>query len=47
LDRLGNEVEHSFTDPEVYYRPWTQYAMQIRILKKAQRAMRENVLLQV
>jgi hypothetical protein len=27
LDRLGNEVEHSFTDPEIYYRPWTRYAM--------------------
>jgi len=27
LDRLGNEVEHSFTDPEVYFKPWTQYAM--------------------
>jgi hypothetical protein len=27
LDRLGNEVEHSFTDPEIYYKPWTQYSM--------------------
>jgi hypothetical protein len=27
LDRLGNEVEHSFTDPELYYKPQTQYAM--------------------
>jgi hypothetical protein len=27
LDRLGNEVEHSFTDPEIYYKPQTQYAM--------------------
>jgi hypothetical protein len=27
LDKLGNEVEHSFTDPETYYKPWTQYAM--------------------
>jgi hypothetical protein len=27
LDRLGNEVEHSFTDLEIYYKPQTQYAM--------------------
>jgi hypothetical protein len=27
LDRLGNEAEHSFTDPEVHYKPQTQYAM--------------------
>jgi hypothetical protein len=27
LDRLGNEVGHSFTDPELYYKPQTQYAM--------------------
>jgi hypothetical protein len=27
LDRLGNEVEHSFTDPEIYYKPQTLYAM--------------------
>jgi hypothetical protein len=27
LDRLGNEAEHSLTDPEVYYKPQTQYAM--------------------
>jgi hypothetical protein len=26
LDKLGNEVEHSFTDPEIY-KPQTQYAM--------------------
>lgn len=26
LDKLGNEVEHSFTDPELFYKPWTQYA---------------------
>jgi hypothetical protein len=24
---LGNEVGHSFTDPEIYYKPQTQYAM--------------------
>ena len=27
LDKLGNEIEHSFTDPEIYYKPWTQYEM--------------------
>jgi hypothetical protein len=27
LDMLGNEVGHSFTDPEIYYKPQTQYAM--------------------
>jgi hypothetical protein len=27
LDKLGNEVEHSFTDPEVYYEPWMEYAL--------------------
>lgn len=27
FDRLGNEVEHSFTDPEIYYKPWSQYEM--------------------
>jgi hypothetical protein len=25
LDRLGNEVEHSFTDPEMFYKPVTRY----------------------
>jgi len=25
LDKLGNEVEHSFTDPEVHFTPWTRY----------------------
>jgi len=25
LDKLGNEVEHSFTDPELYYRPITHH----------------------
>ena len=32
LDQLGNEVEHSFTDPEVYFTPWTEY----KIKKNAQ-----------
>jgi hypothetical protein len=27
LDRLGNEVEHSFTDPEVYFTPWAKYEL--------------------
>lgn len=27
LDRLGNEVEHSFTDPELFYKPQTNYEM--------------------
>jgi hypothetical protein len=27
LDRLGNEVEHSFTDPEVYFTPWARYEL--------------------
>jgi hypothetical protein len=26
LDRAGNEVEHSFTDPEMYYKPKTRHA---------------------
>ena len=30
LDRLGNEVEYSFTDPEIFFRPWTQYAMVLK-----------------
>jgi hypothetical protein len=25
LDKAGNEVEHSFTDPELYYKPITRY----------------------
>jgi hypothetical protein len=25
LDKLGNEVEHSFTDPELYYKPITHH----------------------
>jgi hypothetical protein len=25
LDRLGNEIEHSFTDPEVYFEPKLEY----------------------
>ena len=27
LDKLGNEVEHSFTDPGVYFTPWTRYEL--------------------
>lgn len=27
LDKLGNEIEHSFTDPEVYFTPWTRYEL--------------------
>ena len=27
LDKLGNEVEHSFTDPEAYFTPWTRYEL--------------------
>lgn len=34
LDRLGNEVEYSFTDPEIYYKPQTQYAMRDKALKE-------------
>jgi hypothetical protein len=26
LDKLRNEVEHSFTYPEIYHKPWTEYA---------------------
>jgi hypothetical protein len=25
LDKVGNEVEHSFVDPELYYKPLTRY----------------------
>jgi hypothetical protein len=25
LDKAGNEVEHSFTDPEVYFEPIIEY----------------------
>jgi hypothetical protein len=25
LDKAGNEVEHSFTDPEIFYKPKTRY----------------------
>jgi hypothetical protein len=25
LDKAGNEVEHSFTDPEIYFRPLTRH----------------------
>src|SRR5688572_10733777 len=27
LDKLGNEVEHSFVDPELYYKPLTRYEL--------------------
>jgi hypothetical protein len=27
LDKLGNEVKHSFTDPELYYKPLTRYEL--------------------
>lgn len=27
LDKLGNEVEHSFTDPELFYKPQTRYEL--------------------
>src|SRR5215208_8258797 len=27
LDKLGNEVEHSFTDPEMYFTPQTKYEL--------------------
>ena len=33
LDKLGNEVEHSFTDPELYYKPVTRYEFRKRILR--------------
>jgi hypothetical protein len=26
-DKLGNEVEYSFTDPEIFYKPLTKYKM--------------------
>jgi hypothetical protein len=25
LDKAGNEVEHSFTDPEMFYKPLTRH----------------------
>ena len=25
LDKVGNEVEHSFVDPEIFYKPVTRY----------------------
>ena len=28
LDKLGNEVEHSFTDPELFYKPQTRYELE-------------------
>jgi hypothetical protein len=30
LDRLGNEVEHSFTDPEIFYKPKTRYEIKTK-----------------
>jgi hypothetical protein len=27
LDKVGNEVEHSFVDPELYYKPLTRYEL--------------------
>jgi hypothetical protein len=27
LDKIGNEVEHSFVDPELYYKPITRYEL--------------------
>jgi hypothetical protein len=27
LDKLGNEVEHSFVDPELYFRPLTRHEL--------------------
>ena len=30
LDKLGNEVEHSFTDPELFYKPQTRYELKLK-----------------
>jgi len=30
LDKLGNEVEHSFTDPEMYFTPQTKYELKAK-----------------
>ena len=30
MDKLGNEVQHSFTDPEVFYRPKVRYELRER-----------------
>ena len=33
LDKLGNEVKHSFTDPELYYKPKVSYGLRRKDLK--------------
>jgi hypothetical protein len=33
LDNAGNEVEHSFVDPEVFYKPVTRYDLGKMILR--------------
>jgi hypothetical protein len=30
LDGLGNEVEHSFTEPELFYKPQTHYELKCK-----------------
>ena len=46
LDRLGNEVEHSFTDPEIYYKPWTQYEMKDKDPKDSSKGKERKCTLQ-
>jgi hypothetical protein len=33
LDKAGNEVEHSFVDPEMFYKPVTRYEFRRKDLK--------------
>ena len=39
LDKVGNEVEHSFVDPELYYKPLTRYELKRKDPKNENRPL--------
>jgi hypothetical protein len=43
LDELGNEIEHSFTDPQVYFEPVTEYGYKPKDPKKSRWAQVKSV----
>ena len=43
LDKAGNEVEHSFVDPEMFYKPVTRYEFKKKDPKNEYSSFRKGV----